>query len=228
MSKGIFIAGTDTGVGKTFVASGLIIAFRAAGNAVCPMKPIETGCISRKGQLVPEDALKLVQSAGIHESLDLVNPYRFRQPLAPAVASDLERTVIKKNKILSAYKQLSCKYDVMIVEGAGGIMAPVYKKYLFLDLIKDLNLPIAIVARAGLGTINHTLLTIKAAQSMGIDVTGVIVNNTSKSATDVSLKTNPRMIEKLSGRPVLGIVPFMRYPQKNIFRNIALEIMSRF
>lgn len=232
MHKGIFITGTDTGVGKTFVSVGLLKALKGIGLNVCPMKPVETGCKIKKGELVPEDTLKLVKAAQVNEPLDLINPYRFRQPLAPAVAADIEGTVIRKHNIFSAYKKLSKKYDITIVEGAGGMMVPVYRKYLFIDFIRDLNLPVLIVAKAGLGTLNHTLLTLEAAKNRGIDVMGVIINYSSKIKNDVSVQTNPGMIEKLGGVPVLGIVPYLRddnfYYYRKIFIKINAEILSRF
>ncbi|MBI4847970.1 MAG: dethiobiotin synthase [Nitrospirae bacterium] len=229
MHKGIFITGTDTGVGKSFVAIGLMRAFKEMGLSVCPMKPVETGCKVRKGKLIPADTVKLINAANVNEPLDLINPYRFRQPLAPAVAAEVEGVVIKKEKILSACKQLSKRYDITIVEGAGGIMAPVYKRYLFLDLIKDLRLPVVIVARPGLGTINHTLLTINAARSNGIEVLGVIINYASEIKKDISMRTNPELIEGLGRVPVLGTLPFSntlkKYPGK-VFQQIAKNILS--
>lgn len=231
MHKGIFITGTDTGVGKTFLTIGLLRALQNMGFNVCPMKPVETGCGTVNGRLVPADALKLVCAIEADESLKLINPYRFKQPLAPAVAAELEGAVIRKQDIISAYKQLSKKYDITIVEGAGGIMVPVYRKYLFLDLIKDLNLPVIIVARPGLGTINHTLLTIEAARNKGLRILGVIINHSVKIKDDLSVRTNPDVIEKLGGLPLLGIVPYMKDSSgrrgQKVFNSITDEILRR-
>ncbi|MBI5410054.1 MAG: dethiobiotin synthase [Nitrospirae bacterium] len=221
----MFITGTDTGVGKTFVAVGLLKALKEQGYNVCPMKPLETGCRFQKGKLIPEDTLKLIKAAGVDEPLDLINPYRFRKPFAPAIAAELEGVTISKRKIFSAFKQLSKKYDVTIVEGAGGIMVPLYKKYLFIDLIKDLNLPVVIVSRPGLGTINHTLLTIEAARSRGIDIIGVVINCSAKIKKDLSVRTNPEVIEKLGGAPVLCIVPHSENPSCGLFQPITEKIL---
>jgi len=230
MHKGIFITGTDTGVGKTFVAAGIIKAMREMGINVCPMKPFETGCKMRGGKLYPEDSLKLIEAAGINEPLDLINPYRFRKPLAPAVASEIEGVAISKRKIFAAYKQLLKKYDFTIVEGVGGIMVPVYKKYLCIDLINDLNVPVIIVSKAGLGTINHTLLTIDAARRRGIDVQGVVINNASGDGKDLSKKSNPVIIEGLGGIPVLGIIPYLKDKASSLaqlpLKRIAREIIK--
>ena len=231
MKKSIFITGTDTGVGKTFVAVGLIKAMKERGLDVCPMKPVESGCRIMKGKLLPEDTVRLLKASGVDESIDAVNPYRFKHSVAPSVAADIEGLKIKKKKICSAYKRLAGKHDMTIVEGAGGIMVPVYKKYLFIDLIDDLGLPIVIVSRPGLGTINHTLLTIEAAKNRGVGILGVIINYAVKSKTGLSEKTNPDLISKLSGVPVIGIVPnsssLSRNSNKKVFNNIAEEIMVR-
>ncbi len=231
MNKGIFITGTDTGVGKTYVAIGLIKTMKEKGLNFCPMKPVETGCRIRRGELVPEDSVKLMEASGVNEPIDLINPYRLKNPLAPSVAADIERVHINRRRIFSVYNRLLKKYDFIIVEGAGGIMVPMDKKYLFLDLIKDFNLPVVIVSRPGLGTINHTLLTIKAIRNNGLNIFGVIINYTVKSKKGLSEKTNPEAIEKLGGVPILGIVPYSKNScasyNKKIFTQIAEKILSR-
>ena len=209
MNKGFFITGTDTGIGKTVVAEGLIRALKAKGLSVCPMKPVESGCSRKKGELFPPDAVTLLKASGVDETLDAVNPYRLRNPLAPSVAAEIEGIKIEKKKIISACNRFSKKYDITVVEGAGGIMVPIYKKYLFLDLAVDLGLPLLIVARPGLGTINHTLLTIEAARSRGLDIAGIVINYAMKTRNGLPEKTSPEVIEKLGGVPVLGIVPYI-------------------
>ena len=231
MHKGIFITGTDTGVGKTFVAVGLINALKEKGFDVCPMKPVETGCRTKRGKLIPEDTMNLIKASGIKETVDVINPYRFKHPLAPSVAAELEGKLIKKEKIFSAYNYLSKKYDITIVEGAGGIMAPLYKKYLFLDFIKDLKLPVIIISRPGLGTINHTLLTISAAKGRGVNILGVVINYAGPIKNDISVKTNPKTIENVGGIPVLGIVPYSKNPEpddKKIFITMVKKILKEF
>ena len=228
MNKGIFITGTDTGVGKTFIAVSLLRIMKEEGLNVCPMKPVETGCISRRGKLIPADAMKLMSAAGDDESIDLINPYRLKKPLAPSVAAELEGVKIHKGKIISAYKSLSRKYDVVIVEGAGGIMVPIFKKYLTLDLINDLGLPVIIVARPGLGTVNHTLMTIAAARSRDIDVLGVVINHSTITKKGMAEKTNPELIEKLGRVPVLGNVKHLDGSDSVLdseFRTIAGKIL---
>jgi len=228
MNKGIFITGTDTGVGKTFIAAGLIKAMKEQGINVCPMKPVESGCSIKKGELVPEDAVRLIKVSGVNETLDAVNPYRLKHALAPSVAAEIEGVKIHRKKIVNAYYRLLKKYDITIVEGAGGIMVPVYKKYLFLNLAMDLNLPLVVVSRPGLGTINHTLLTIDVARSRGLNILGVIINYADKAERGFSERTNPEVIKKLGRVPLLGIVPHIgKNPSVSpLFAMIATRISA--
>ncbi len=206
MGKGIFITGTDTGVGKTYIATGIASGLRRSGVDVGVMKPAETGCCIRDGQLVPRDAYKLIRAADTRDSLDLVNPYRFKKPLAPSLAAELEGEKIDPMKIISAYKKLSLRHDYMIVEGAGGIMVPLWQNYTYLELARTFALPVVIVAKPGLGTINHTLLTISALQHSGLTVWGVVVNFAQNTRVGLAEKTNPFVIEKSSGIPVWDVL----------------------
>jgi len=204
--KGLFITGTDTGVGKTYVAVGIAQELVSRGFNVGVMKPAETGCQIRKGQLMPSDALRLMSATGSQDPLSLVNPYRFRNPLAPSVAARLEKKNISDTRLLSAYKTLSQRHEFMIVEGAGGIMVPLSRNYLFLDLAEAFHLPVLIVSRPGLGTINHTLLTIVAMKRRRIKIAGVVVNYAEKWKQGLAERTSAAVIEALSGVRVLGTV----------------------
>ncbi len=230
-NKGFFITGTDTGVGKTYVASGLISAMIKKGLTVSPFKPVESGCRMRKGELIPSDTVSLMKVSHIQESINTINPYRLKHALAPSVAAEIENVRINKKTILSAFKRLADRYDITIVEGAGGLMVPVYRKYLVIDIAKDLNLPIIIVSRPGLGTINHTLLTIEAAQQRGLHVLGVIINYAEPAKKGLSEKTNPEVIERLSRIPVLAVIPFSKNTEKGgtegIFKGIVEKLIKR-
>ncbi len=206
--KGIFITGTDTGVGKTYVAAGIAASLVRSGVDVGVMKPAETGCGRRRGGLIPADALILRKAAATADSLALVNPYRFKHPLAPSQAAALEGKTINPASMVTAYKVLSHRHDFMIVEGAGGIMVPLRNDYTYLDLVRDLRLPVIIVARPGLGTINHTLLTISAIRHANLTVKGVIVNCAYDIKMGLAEKTSPSIIEALSGIPVWGVVKY--------------------
>jgi len=208
INKGIFVTGTDTGVGKTYVASGIAASLRARGVDVGVMKPAETGCRIRSGDLMPADAIRLAKAAGARDPLSLINPYRFRNPLAPLVAAELEGKRIQTGRIMAAYRVLACRHDFMIIEGAGGIMVPLSPNYLYLDLAEAIGLPVVIVARPGLGTINHTLLTVAALKERGIAIAGVIINYSNKNKPGTAEETNPGVIEKISRVTVLGAVPY--------------------
>lgn len=208
MSKGIFITGTDTGVGKTYVAAGIAAALKQRGIDPGVMKPVETGCRARRGRLIPRDTGMLMKAAGVGDSASLVNPYQFRKPLAPFVAANLEKKKIEPAKIITAFQALSKKHEFMIVEGAGGILVPLSRTYFYLDLAEDIGLPVLIVARPGLGTINHTLLTITALRQRKITIAGVVINHAEAGKPGLAEKTNPALIEKLSGVKLLGIIPF--------------------
>lgn len=225
MSKGIFITGTDTGVGKTVIACALSIALKDRGYSVGVMKPVETGCKKSGKRLIPLDSIFLKKASGSRDSLDLINPFRFKRPLAPAVASELEGISIDITHILKSYETLKKRHEIVIVEGAGGILVPIYKDYLFLDLIRDMYIPVVVVARPGLGTINHTLLTVRCAIEHGIPVIGFIINHTKNSRSDPSEKTNPLVIKRLSNVPLIGNFPFIPKLKDNPERldRIAIE-----
>lgn len=208
MIKGIFITGTDTGVGKTYVATGIAKALRSAKIDVGVMKPAETGCSVRSGKLLPADAQALIRAAVVRDPLSLVNPYRFQAPVAPSVAAELERKKIDPERVLRSFRTLSQRHPFMIVEGAGGIMVPLAEGYLFLDLAEAMGLPMVIVARPGLGTINHTLLTIEALRSRGLVIAGVVINHRLGLKEGLAEATSPGVLQDISGVPILGTIPY--------------------
>ncbi len=164
MKSGIFITGTDTGVGKTHVTAGLLTELRRRGISAAAFKPIACGPGGR------HDA-KIYAAIMNHEQpLNVINPVYLRHPLAPSVAARIERKRIDLRKILATYRYLAKNYDVVLVEGAGGLLVPIQKNYFVADLAKALKLPVLIVARLGLGTINHTLLTVREARARKLKV----------------------------------------------------------
>ncbi|MBE9503282.1 MAG: dethiobiotin synthase [Proteobacteria bacterium] len=202
--KSLFVTGTDTSVGKTVVAAAIASALKSRDIDVGVMKPLQSGG--------DEDVNFLLKASGAKDELSLVVPYNFKDPIAPSLAARLESVPIDIEKIKDAYSALAARHDVVIVEGSGGIMVPIIEKgldsYLVSNLIVELSLPTVIVARAGLGTINHTLLTIDHAKKKGIDVAGVIINGYPDEPS-LAEKHNAAMIENLSGIPVLSILPFV-------------------
>ncbi len=208
MSKGIFIIGTDTGVGKTVVGAGLALCLRDRGIKVGVMKPVATGCMSSNRHLYSQDAIYLFEAAENEYPL-LSNPIRFRNPLAPHVASQIEKKPVDLKKIFWAYREIRQIYDFIIVEGIGGLLVPFSDNYFVADLVKEFALPVVIVARTGLGTINHTLLTVQAARNRGLSIKGIILNGMPQANFSVAELTNPRIIQDLTGLPILGVIPQM-------------------
>jgi dethiobiotin synthetase len=225
MAKGIFITGTDTGVGKTVIAAGIIRALARKGVKAGAMKPIETGCDRRQGDLIPADGMFLREIAGMAEPVELVAPLLFSHPLAPMVASELEGKSVDIDSIIRARNTLMTKYEFLVVEGAGGIMVPLKESggsrfagrndlspFLMADLIKAFDFPAVVVARAGLGTINHSLLTVIHALREGIEVRGLIINTSSPAGDAIAERTNPDVLKRLCPVPVLGVVPYNATP----------------
>lgn len=201
----LFVTGTDTGVGKTLVSASLAMLLNRRGVSVGVMKPVTAGCVLRNGTLVSEDAELLCAAAGIPMDEECA-PYLLKAPLAPSIAASLEGIKIDFGVIKKAYESLSKRYDIVIVEGAGGLMVPLNGGMLMADLASFLGLPIAVVARPNLGTINHTLLTTFAARTLGLTVKGVIVNRF-PDPPDPASDYAPHMISSLSGAPVLCVCP---------------------
>jgi dethiobiotin synthetase len=209
VADGVFITGTDTDVGKTLIAAGLVVALQDHGIDVGVMKPLESGALCFESAPIPKDAFYLREIAGVQDELGLINPYCFRAPLAPGVAAELEGVKVDLQRIKEAYEELKGRHQFMVVEGAGGLLVPIAKGTLLPELIKVLDLPLLLVARSSLGTINHTLLTLSCCQGKGLDVMGFII---SKSTTDVdrSDENNPFIISQFNGTPFLGSLPYLK------------------
>jgi len=210
MPHGIFVTGTDTGVGKTLVAAGLAALFREKGLSVGVMKPVQTGCLTRHGVRTAPDARLLLQASGADDPIDRVCPYRFLLPAAPWVAAEHESARIDIGRIEINYKRLSSRHRIMLVEGAGGLLTPITSDTAMLELARRLNLPLIIVATTRLGTLNHTLLTVRWAQREGASVLGVIFNRPFRMSPTQVEKINPATFSRLSSIPVLGTIPFMK------------------
>jgi dethiobiotin synthetase len=206
--KAYFITGTDTGVGKTLVTGSIAAALSTGGLSVGVLKPCESGCDEKDGELVPADAVFLRNMAGCDDGLDAVCPYRLRTPLAPGVAAQREGIVIDPARIQELFAASCRRHDSVLVEGAGGLLVPVTDTLLTMDLVKLLALPLIIVGRLSLGAINHTLLTVREAQRAGIAVAGIILNQTAQEH-GLAEQTNPEVICRLTDAPLLGSIPFV-------------------
>jgi dethiobiotin synthetase len=241
MAKGFFVTGTDTGVGKTIITAALIRAAHILGFRACGMKPIETGCktagsrqqavVSSKGKtLIPSDGMFLLDIAGTNESIDLITPIRFENPLAPMPASEIEGIPVDLTKIKNAYLDLTKKYDVIVIEGIGGLLVPINREYFVLDLARDFGLPLIVVSRPGLGAINHSMLTVNYALKEGLSVAGIIMNYTHTPEGDLAEKTNPEVIKQISPVPIIGTFPYLKdlessTIEKAVIKNLDIELI---
>lgn len=200
------VTGTDTGIGKTVVAAALAGALRARGVDVGVMKPITTGAARTESGLVSRDADFLRAASGVTDPDELVCPVRLEPATAPWTAARETGEEIHLLEILDRFEDIAELHELLVVEGAGGLAVPINGKYLFADLALEMELPLLVVARAAVGTINHTVLTIHFARAHGLDVLGVVINGYPEEP-DLAERTAPEVIERLTGVPVLGLLP---------------------
>jgi dethiobiotin synthetase len=201
----LFVTATDTGVGKTEVACALVSGARAAGLDVGAMKPAQSGLTPGEAS----DAERLREAAGGADPLELVCPYQFEPPLAPGVAARLAGVEISLPRLVEAARALAARHAALVVEGAGGLLVPLTASQTQADLAVALGLPVLVVARAGLGTVNHTALTLEALRARGLAVAGVVLNRTGPD-DDASVPYNAAEIERLTGVGVLATLPYLR------------------
>ena len=217
--KGFFVAGTDTGVGKTEIARAICALLALRGLSPRALKPVETGCAPEH----PEDALALLAACGTGQLLDEVCPYRFRLPAAPLVAAEAEGATID---LLRIEELVSRAKGPIVVEAAGGLLVPLARAAISLDqvdpadraparaivtnldLAERLRLPVVLVARAGLGTLNHTALSVDALERRGVEIAAVVLNRV-VAGDDPSVASNARWVSELTGARVLGPGPFV-------------------
>ena len=192
--QALLITGTDTGVGKTFITYNLALALKERGVKVGCFKPVETYV-----EDIPEDGFLLSKATG--QSVYEVVPVRFHLPLSPYAATIEEKRDFSLEYLKEKFEELRRRYDILLVEGAGGIAVPIKRNYTYGDLAKDWDLPLIIVARAGLGTLNHTFLSWFYAKNLGLEVRGIVMNGF--AGEDPSERTNPRIVEEMTGiKPV--------------------------
>ncbi len=199
-----FITGTDTGVGKTFIACGIAAALRARSLRVGVMKPVETGCGPASARR-PIDAIALRDAAGSAVDLRRICPWQFEAPLAPDAAARLEGERIDPATIISIHRDLEWAHDLTLVEGAGGLLVPIDGRYTMADLARDLGLPLLVVVDSKLGAINHTLLTLETAAARGLSVTGYILNRAAPD-DDAATAANAELLARSTDVPCLGAV----------------------
>jgi len=201
----IFVTGTDTGVGKTVVAAGLAFALRAAGHRVGVFKPAETG--HPDPTTWPADAAMLAAAAGTDAPRESVVPYVYAQPLAPMVAARNEARPIQPTMLQARVSAASARCDVLVAEGAGGLSVQLAENYTMGDFARDAGFGLLVVARPGLGTQNHTFLTLRYAKSLALPVLGVVLNG-EIPLDDPSVAENAAVIAEQSEVEVLGHIPW--------------------
>ncbi|GLI08562.1 ATP-dependent dethiobiotin synthetase BioD [Paenibacillus tyrfis] len=206
--RGLFVTGTDTDVGKTVMTAAIAAALRSEGRNVGVWKPVQSGGLLGKGIT---DAERLLRGTGIVERPEQVAPFTFAAPLAPALAAMQAGVSLTMAGLLAAGEPLAERYDALLIEGAGGAAVPLTSDALVVDLIAELGVPALIVARCGLGTVNHTLLTAGLLRQWGIPVAGVVMNEVdhATSRNDPSTAANAELIERYGGLRVLGRFPWV-------------------
>ena len=206
-TNGLFITGTDTGVGKTLITGGIAAVLRQQGLKVGVFKPIASGCRD-EGILISDDTEFLALCADADYSLSIISPVTYKTPAAPITCVQLEGCEIDYEEIATAYNYLCDNTDVVLVEGIGGALVPIDAEHTVMDLAAEFNLPTVIVARPNLGTINHSLLTIEAVRNAGLPVAGLVISGYNALEADIAEETSPDVICGFSNTNLLSIVPY--------------------
>lgn len=238
-TPGLFVTGTDTEVGKTVVSCAIAYALRQqrVGAKIAVCKPMATGCDKRREGLVNQDAEALAHFSDCRLPLDVINPIRFREPLAPAVAAKQSGVATPWSLLEDAAKQIDAYGDAVIVEGAGGVMVPLDADDAGVTWLETgcFGLPAVVVSRAGLGTLNHTAMSVKLLRDAGVRVAGVVINGyegdeAAAMSQDPSSPSNPRWIEAMTGAKVLALVPRVEgqvSPSKGRIAPAVLDAVGR-
>lgn len=229
--SGIFVTATDTGVGKTAVACALALVLRRRGADVGVMKPVASGCRDAAGRLVLEDADRLRAAAGSDDELSCVCPVALAEPLSPHLAAERAAIEIDLDHIFAAFREIAGRHELMIVEGVGGLLAPITSDYTVADMAAQMGLPLVVVTRWGLGTINHTLLTVHEARRRRLAIAGLVLNECADRAHGIAEQTAPRELRRLTGETILAQIPYLspegpqetRHPAK-LIEQIAARI----
>jgi dethiobiotin synthetase len=210
--RGIFVTGTDTGVGKTAVAAAIAWVLKKRNLDVGVMKPFATAAREHSAKYRSEDTAILASAAGALEPDSELNPFFFKMPASPLMAAQLlKKRPADIHEALFPLKKLEIKHNFVVVEGIGGLMVPLTEREFVADFARLAGLPVLIVTHPRIGTINHTLLTVRVCREFGLDVRGIVVNMMPKKPDPVE-KNAPAMIERLSGVRVLAVVPEMKKP----------------
>lgn len=208
----IFVTGTDTGVGKTMVTAALAHHFTARGLNVGVMKPIETGVHDTEN--LGADGELLRWAAGSNDDPELITPYRFKAPLSPHQAATAAKEKIDMERIAAAFHKLCCDKDLVLVEGAGGLMVPISGGFLMADMARQLELSLLVVTHPRLGTLNHTLLTTFSARAMELPISGFIINQMPKQP-DQAEEQAPHLLSSMASADLMGVLPEVSGSEKS-------------
>ena len=208
MSKGFFITGTDTEIGKTTISLGLINVLQHAGHKVSAMKPVASGCVLQNGALRNDDALKLIAACNQELIYDQVNPYAFEPPIAPHIAAEQVGVIINISTICDLANTLQSESDYCIIEGAGGWLVPLNENNTIEDLALALELPVILVVGLRLGCINHATLTAKAIQNSGLVLAGWVANHCEQAVAEAQAIIET--LEKCINAPRIGTVSYSK------------------
>ena len=195
--SGLLVTGTDTGIGKTWVSALIVEELRKKGTAAVGLKPVLSGA--------RDDAQRLWEANGGSLDLDVVNPRWYRTPVAPLVASRIEGNPLELDSMVKQIHQVRDAHEFTLVEGVGGWEVPMGEGFGFPEFAKALGFPVLVVAANWLGTLNHTLLTVKAIQAAGLECVGVVLNHL-EAERDVAATTNRMMLDELCPVPIVGEV----------------------
>jgi dethiobiotin synthetase len=220
--RAFLVTGTDTGIGKTLVTGGLVAAFRRRGIDAGVMKPIASG--ARRG--ASDDAVFLKKATGVDDPLDLLNPVRLRLPLAPSVAARLEGRTVDLARARAAFGALLRRHDRVVVEGVGGLLVPIRDRWTVAHLARLWRLPLLIVTRPALGTINHTALTVHAARAFGLRLLGLVVNHHARGRAGLAERTAPAVLAAETGVPVLAEIPFLGADPLRAARHRVFDLLA--
>lgn len=220
MTKGIFITGTDTDVGKTVITAGIMHLLRTQGCNATYFKAALSGAVLENGKTLPGDTRFVCEFSRLNEEYEKLTPYVYKTSVSPHLASKIENNPIDIDVVKEKFNQLKEKYEYIVAEGSGGVVCPLIcdenNTYLLYELIKELGMSVIIVSRSALGTINHTVLTVEFLEKLGMDVKGIIINGFEEN--NICHKDNVDMIKRLTKVPIIAVIP--------VIENVNVENME--
>jgi dethiobiotin synthetase len=223
--RGLFVAGTDTGVGKTLASCALLHAFAGLGLRAVGMKPVAAGATLRRGVWHNDDVAQLQAASSVEVAPSAINPYCFAPPIAPHIAAAEAGAEIRLATITAAYRRLARDADIVVVEGVGGLLVPLGRRSCASDIPRRLGLPVVLVVGLRLGCLNHALLTVDAMQRRGIRLAGWIANR-----IDPQMSRRAQNMETLRERlraPLLGVLPHARDPRpERLSRTLDINALN--